>query len=228
MTQDDLKKLSAHKAVDFVEDGMVLGLGTGSTARFVVDRVGELIKTGELDNIIGVPTSQRTREQSDSLGITLSTLDDHPTLDLAIDGADEVDPDLNLVKGRGGALLREKMVEQAAERFIVTVDESKMVEGLGVTGAMPVDVAQYCWKYTASQLGELDCRVELRGGEREPFVTDNGNYILDLFFKEPIADPYAVSDFIHGIAGALEHGLFLDVATTVVVARQDGVEVFHR
>ncbi|MDP6354140.1 MAG: ribose 5-phosphate isomerase A [Planctomycetota bacterium] len=228
MTQDDLKKLSAHRAVEFVESGMVLGLGTGSTARFVVERIGELFETGDLQNIIGVPTSQRTREQAESLGIPLGTLDQHSRLDLAIDGADEVDSKLNLVKGRGGALLREKMVEQAAARFIVTVDETKMVEELGVTGAMPVDVAQYCWKYTACRLGELGCRVELRGGEAEPFVTDNGNYILDLFFEESIGDPYAASDFIHGIAGAAEHGLFLDMATTVVVARQDGVDIIHR
>jgi ribose 5-phosphate isomerase A len=228
MTQDELKKLSADKAVEFVEDGMVLGLGTGSTAKFVVDRIGDLLRSGGLKDIVGVPTSQRTREQAETLGIPLSTLDDHPKLDLAIDGADEVDPKLNLVKGRGGALLREKMVEQAAEKFIVTVDETKMVAGLGVTGAMPVDVAKYCWNYTASRLVELGCRVELRGGESDPFVTDNGNYILDLFFNEFIADPYAASQFIHGIAGAAEHGLFLDMATTVVVARQNGVEVIHR
>ncbi|MDA0837429.1 MAG: ribose 5-phosphate isomerase A [Planctomycetota bacterium] len=228
MTQDELKKLSADKAVEFVEDGMVLGLGTGSTAKFVVDRLGELVKSGDLKKIIGVPTSQRTREQAEALGIQLSTLDDHPRLDLAIDGADEVDPCLNLVKGRGGALLREKMVEQAAEKFVVTVDETKMVAGLGVTGALPVDVVQYCWKYTASRLGELGCRVELRGGEGKPFVTDNGNYILDLFFVQPIDDPYAASKFIQGIASVAEHGLFLDMATTIVVARQNGVEVIHR
>lgn len=148
LTQDDLKKLAADKAVEYVQSGMVLGLGTGSTAAFVVAKLGALLQSGELKDIVGIPTSKRTEEQARSLGIPLSILDDHPKLDLAIDGADEVDPDLNLVKGRGGALLREKMVEAASDKFVVVVDDTKLVDGLGGSGlAMPVEVVQFCWKY---------------------------------------------------------------------------------
>lgn len=156
LTQDDLKKLAADKAVEYVRSGMVLGLGTGSTAAFVVAKLGELLKSGELTGIVGVPTSKRTEEQARGLGITLSVLDDHPKLDLAIDGADEVDPDLNLVKGRGGALLREKMVEAASDKFVVVVDETKLVDGLGGSGlAMPVEVVQFCWKYNLVSISSL-------------------------------------------------------------------------
>lgn len=132
---------------------MVLGLGTGSTAAFAVSRIGELLSAGKLTNIVGIPTSKRTAEQAASLGIPLSVLDDHPRIDLAIDGADEVDPDLNLVKGRGGALLREKMVEAASDKFIVVVDDTKLVDGLGGSRlAMPVEVVQFCWKYNLKRL----------------------------------------------------------------------------
>ena len=132
---------------------MVLGLGTGSTAAFAVARIGELLSSGQLTNIVGIPTSKRTEEQALSLGIPLSVLDDHPCIDLAIDGADEVDPDLNLVKGRGGALLREKMVEAASDKFIVVVDDTKLVDGLGGSRlAMPVEVVQFCWKYNLNRL----------------------------------------------------------------------------
>lgn len=153
LSQDDLKKLAAEKAVDSIKSGMVLGLGTGSTAAFAVSRIGELLSSGALTNIVGIPTSKRTQEQAASLGIPLSVLDDHPRIDLAIDGADEVDPDLNLVKGRGGALLREKMVEAASDKFIVVVDDTKLVDGLGGSRlAMPVEVVQFCWKYNLLRL----------------------------------------------------------------------------
>ena len=131
MDQDELKKQAAWKAVEYVKSGMVVGLGTGSTAAFAVDRIGSLLSSGELKDIVGVPTSVRTYEQAKSLGIPLATLDEQPKLDVAIDGADEVDPNLDVVKGRGGALLREKMVEMASDKFVCIVDESKLVDGLG-------------------------------------------------------------------------------------------------
>lgn len=169
LTQDDLKKLAADKAVEYVRSGMVLGLGTGSTAAFVVAKLGELLKAGQLKDIVGVPTSKRTEEQARQLGIPLSVLDDQPRIDLAIDGADEVDPDLNLVKGRGGALLREKMVEAASKEFVVVADETKLVDGLGGSGlAMPVEVVQFCWKYnlvsvsTVNSIGPLHHVSKLR------------------------------------------------------------------
>ena len=210
---------------------MVLGLGTGSTAAFVVAKIGELLKSGELKDIVGIPTSKRTEEQALSLGIPLSILDHHPKLDLAIDGADEVDPDLNLVKGRGGALLREKMVEAASEKFVVVVDDTKLVKGLGGSGlAMPVEVVQFCWKYNLVRLQELfreeGCDAKLRLGDNgKPYVTDNSNYIVDLYFQTPIRDSVAAGKEISAFEGVVEHGLFLDMATAVIIAGKEGVSV---
>ncbi|KAK8310232.1 hypothetical protein V6Z12_D02G173300 [Gossypium hirsutum] len=224
LTQDELKKIAAYKAVEFVESGMVLGLGTGSTAKHAVERIGELLRQGRLTNIIGIPTSKKTQEQAISLGIPLWDLDSHPTIDLAIDGADEVDPHLNLVKGRGGSLLREKMVEGACKKFVCIVDESKLVKYLGGSGlAMPVEVVSFCWKFTANKLQNLfrdsGCVAKLRKDcKGEPFVTDNGNYIVDLYLKKDIGDLQVASDAILRIAGVVEHGMFLDMATTVIVA----------
>ncbi|XP_021891263.1 probable ribose-5-phosphate isomerase 3, chloroplastic [Carica papaya] len=231
LSQDDLKKLAADKAVESVKSGMVLGLGTGSTAAFVVDKIGKLLSAGELSNIVGIPTSKRTEEQARSLGIPLSVLDEHPHIDLAIDGADEVDPNLDLVKGRGGALLREKMVEAAADKFIVVADETKLVSGLGGSGlAMPVEVVQFCWKYNLVRLQELfkenGCEAKLRtDADGKPYVTDNSNYIVDLYFKDPLKDGFAAGKEIEKLEGVVEHGLFLGMATSVIIAGTDGVDV---
>ncbi|XP_059655421.1 probable ribose-5-phosphate isomerase 2 [Cornus florida] len=235
LTQDELKKIAAYKAVEFVESGMVLGLGTGSTARHAVDRIGELLRQGKLKNIIGIPTSKMTHEQALSLGIPLSDLDSHPIIDLAIDGADEVDPHLNLVKGRGGSLLREKMVEGACKKFVVIVDETKMVKHLGGSGlALPVEIVPFCWNFTAQRLqllfSESGCVAKLRNCTKngEPFVTDNGNYIIDLYFKQDIGDLNAASDAILRLAGVVEHGMFIDMATTVIIAGELGVTVKNK
>ncbi|PPR95347.1 hypothetical protein GOBAR_AA25324 [Gossypium barbadense] len=216
LTQDELKKIAAYKAVEFVESGMVLGLGTGSTAKHAVDRIGELLRQGKLSNIVGIPTSKKTQEQAVSL---------------AIDGADEVDPHLNLVKGRGGSLLREKMVEGACKKFVCIVDESKLVKHLGGSGlALPVEIVPFCWKFTANKLQKLfqgsDCVAKLRNdGEGKPFVTDNGNYIVDLYLKKEMGDLQVASDAILRIAGVVEHGMFLDMATTVIVAGELGITI---
>ncbi|PIA31656.1 hypothetical protein AQUCO_04900153v1 [Aquilegia coerulea] len=200
LTQDDLKKLAAYKAVDYVSSGMVLGLGTGSTAAFVVSRIGELLKSGELKDIIGVPTSKRTQEQAASLG-------------------------------RGGALLREKMVEAASAKFVVVVDDTKLVSGLGGSGlAMPVEVVQFCWKYNLVRLQDLfkaeGCDAKLRvDADGKPYVTDNSNYIVDLYFKTPIKDAGSAGKEISALEGVVEHGLFLDMATAVIVAGKEGVTV---
>ncbi|KAL2942553.1 putative ribose-5-phosphate isomerase 3 chloroplastic [Bienertia sinuspersici] len=211
---------------------MVLGLGTGSTAAFAVARIGELYSSGQLTNIVGIPTSKRTQEQAASLGIPLSVLDDHPRIDLAIDGADEVDPQLNLVKGRGGALLREKMVEAASDKFIVVVDDTKLVDGLGGSRlAMPVEVVQFCWKYNLNRLQEifkeLGCEAKLRmEGDSKPYITDNSNYIVDLYFPTSIIkDAEAAGREISALEGVVEHGLFLDMATEVIIAGKTGVSV---
>ncbi|XP_059308786.1 probable ribose-5-phosphate isomerase 2 [Lycium ferocissimum] len=235
LSQDELKKIAAYKAVEFVESGMVLGLGTGSTAKHAVDRIAELLNLGKLNNIIGIPTSSITHEQAVKLGIPLSDLNKHPIVDLAIDGADEVDSQMNLIKGRGGSLLREKMVEAASKKFIVIVDESKLVNHLGGTGlAMPVEIVPFCWEFTLKRLEmlfiEAGCvgklRVNVESGE--PYVTDNGNYIIDLYFKSDMGDLKAASDAILRLAGVVEHGMFLDMATTVIVAGKLGVSVTNK
>lgn len=207
-----------------------------AAARFAVRadavaEIGALLANGKLSGIVGVPTSKRTFEQATSLGIPLSTLDDHPVIDLAIDGADEVDPDLNLVKGRGGALLREKMVEAASGKFIVVVDETKLVTGLGGSGlAMPVEIVQFCWKYNQVRLQDLfneeGCEAKLRLNEDgKPYVTDNSNYIVDLYFKTPIKDALGAGKEIAALEGVVEHGLFLNMASSVIIAGSDGVSV---
>ncbi|ESQ28090.1 hypothetical protein EUTSA_v10019520mg [Eutrema salsugineum] len=238
LTQDDLKRIAAYKAVEFVESGMVVGLGTGSTAKHAVNRISELLREGKLRDIIGIPTSTTTHEQAVSLGIPLSDLDSHPIVDLSIDGADEVDPSLNLVKGRGGSLLREKMVEGASKKFVVIVDESKLVKHIGGSGlAVPVEVVPFCCNFTRGKLEEMfreaGCKAKLRvkigssGGETAA-VTDNGNYVVDLYLERDIGDLEAASEAILRLPGVVEHGMFLGIATTLIVAGKFGVTVKNR
>jgi ribose 5-phosphate isomerase A len=225
----ELKSMAAERAADLVRSGMVLGLGTGSTTRPAVDIIGQRLQTGRLKDIVGVPTSEATRAQAHALGIPLGTLAEYPSLDLAIDGADEVDPDLNLIKGLGGALLREKIVEIAARRFAVVVDESKLVDRLGTRGPLPVEVTQFAWEAHVRWLEDLGCRAELRReADGSPFVTDNGNYIVHCTFRNGISDPLALSHTLIQRPGILEHGLFLGMATEVAVAHRDGVRVIQR
>ncbi len=223
MSIENLKKTAAEKAVEQVESGMVLGLGHGSTARYVVAKIGELWQAGTLTDIVAVPTSQATAAQAQEYGIPLAALDEQPVIDLAIDGADEVDPQLNLIKGLGGALLREKMVESAAKRFIVVVDGSKPVEKLGTRGPLPVEVTQFGWKVQARWLETLGCTPAIRGGEAQPYVTDNGNYILDCAFPNGIDNPAELGATLQNRVGVVEHGLFLGMASEVIIAQADGL-----
>jgi len=239
LTQDELKQMVGYKSVDdYVESGMVVGLGTGSTAYFAVERLGQKLKSGELKDIVAIPTSIRTKEQAESLGIPLVTLDTHSKLDVAIDGADEVDPALNLVKGGGGALLREKMVEVMADKFIVIVDESKLCKGLGPGFPLPVEITPFCHEHTLRLVGDLPslkgCKPQLRMGSAatgakadgdEIAVTDNGNYIVDLFFEEPIADPVKAAEELKSLCGVVDHGLFCGMSTAVIIAGADGISV---
>merc|ERR1719454_2807267 len=231
-----------YKAVDdYVESGMVVGLGTGSPAAFAVERVGELLKSGKLKDIVAIPTSVRTKEQAESLGIPLTTLGTKESrfsdLDVAIDGADEVDPDLNLVKGGGGALLREKMVEVCAKKFIVIVDETKLCDGLGPGFPVPVEITPFCHMHTLRLIGGLPslagCTPKLRMGSSssnqpdgdEIAVTDNGNYIVDLEFTEPIKDAPKAASELKNTVGVVDHGLFIGMSTAVIIAGSDGVYV---
>merc|ERR1719231_1864739 len=239
LTQDELKKMVGYKAVDdYVMSGMVVGLGTGSTAYFAVERVGMLLKEGKLKDIVAIPTSIRTKEQAESLDIPLVTLDTHSELDVAIDGADEVDPNLNLVKGGGGALLREKMVEVCAKKFIVIVDESKLCDGLGPGFPLPVEITPFCWEHTLRKVAALPsvagCEAKLRMGSAatgsapdgdEIAVTDNGNYIVDLFFKEPIKDAVKAAEEIKGTVGVVDHGLFCGITTAEEIKGTVGISV---
>lgn len=238
LSQDELKKMVGYKSVDdYVKSGMVVGLGTGSTAYFAVERLGQLLESGELEDIVAIPTSVRTKEQAESLGIPLVTLDTHSKLDVAIDGADEVDPGLNLVKGGGGALLREKMVEVCADKFIVIVDESKICDGLGPGFPVPVEITPFCHEHTLRTVANLPscvgCNPVLRMGSSssnvsdgdEIAVTDNGNYIVDLHFEEAIKDPVAMADEIKNTVGVVDHGLFCGLTTAVIIAGSDGISV---
>jgi len=225
----NLKRQAAERAVEFVQSGMVLGLGTGSTTAYAIDRIGQRVQSGELRDIVGVPTSGWTAARARELGIPLATLVERPVLDLAIDGADEVDPHLDLIKGLGGALMREKIVESTARRFVVVVDESKLVKRLGTRGALPVEVTQFAWEVHAHWLESLGCRAELRRqADGSPYVTDNGNYIVHCTFPDGIAAPFALARTLIERPGILEHGLFLGMATDVVVSGVDGVRVIAR
>ena len=237
-SQDELKQMTGYKSVDdHVESGMVVGLGTGSTAYFAVERLGQKLKSGELKDIIAIPTSERTREQAESLGIPLCTLNEKSVLDVAIDGADEVDPNLALVKGGGGALLREKMVEVMAKKFVVIVDDSKLCKGLGPGFPRPVEITPFCHMHTLRTIAALPsvagCEAVLRMGSSstnkpdgdEIAVTDNGNYIVDLHFKEPIKDVNKAAEELKNTVGVVDHGLFVDMSYQVIIAGKDGIRV---
>jgi ribose 5-phosphate isomerase A len=222
--RDELKRAAAERAVDFVESGMVLGLGTGSTAAFFVEVLARRVAAGL--TVIAIPTSERTAAQARRLGIPLTGFAEHRQLDLAVDGADEVQRvSLDLIKGRGGALLREKIVAAASRRFIVVVDRDKLVDRLGTTGPLPVEVAQFGWEVTAGALERLGARPELRrAGSGEPFVTDGGNFILDCLFGA-MENPTETERRINAIVGVVENGLFVGRSSAVIVASEDGIEI---
>lgn len=219
-----LKQQAADRAVGFVESGMIVGLGTGSTAIFALRRVAESLKSGSLKGITGVATSVPIEEEAIRLGIPMMNDSLPENIDLTIDGADEVDPDLQIIKGAGGALLREKIVAQASRRVIIIVDESKPSTQLGTKCALPVEVLVFGWMSQQRFLKSLGCTPTLR--EKSPglaFLTDSGNFILDCKF-DGIRNPNALSQLLKARAGIIEHGLFLDIATDVIVARSSGIE----
>ncbi|MGD9614643.1 MAG: ribose-5-phosphate isomerase RpiA [Alphaproteobacteria bacterium] len=221
--RDPLKRAAAERAVEFVDSGMVLGLGTGSTAAFVIEALAKRVARGL--SIIAVPTSEHTAELARRLGIPLATLSEHRRIDLAIDGADEVERGtLNLIKGHGGALLREKIVAAASDRFVVVVDDEKLVNRLGERFPVPVEIVRFGWQATAAALATLGTRPELRRTDGHAFVTDGGNLILDCPFPS-MAEPLLLEQAINMTVGVVENGLFLGRSTAVVVASAQGVEV---
>jgi ribose 5-phosphate isomerase A len=231
MDIDAQKRAAAARALDFVRPGMRLGLGTGSTARPFVELLGERVRAGL--NIVAVPTSEETRAQAERLGVPLTTLDETPELDMTVDGADEIAPDLTLIKGGGGALLREKIVASASARMVVIADESKWVPVLG-RFPLPVEVVQFGLAATrraveaaCAAAGSPGPALLRRGKDGHAFVTDGGHWILDAAL-ERIPDPTALAQRLAAIAGVVENGLFVGLAQTAVLAGREGVRVVER
>jgi ribose 5-phosphate isomerase A len=228
--EEQLKRAAAGEALSRVRSGMRIGLGTGSTMKHFVDLLGAALSEGVLSDVVGVPTSEATAAQARALGIPLQELHQAQPLDLAVDGADEVDPALDLVKGLGGALLREKMVAQAAEHLVIIVDEGKCVQRLGTRNALPVEVVPFAWE-THVLAFEEERGIEARRrqtGDGAPYRTDNGNFIIDLTFAEGIDDAVALEALLRCRAGVVETGLFLGMADEVIVASPDGISVRRR
>jgi ribose 5-phosphate isomerase A len=224
--QDAFKRLAAEAALEHVQDGMVLGLGTGSTSALMVEALGRRVQAG-LD-IVGIPTSERTAAQAKALGIRLVDFSTHPRIDLTIDGADEVHTTtLDLIKGLGGALLREKIVAAASRRMTVIVDGSKLVPELGRKVRLPVEVVAFGWQSTAVQLREAGADAILRCGPDGPFLTDGGNLILDCAFAA-IPDPGVLARRLKAITGVVETGLFIGLATTIIAGSASGLQILER
>ena len=220
------KRAAAERAVAEVRDGMIVGLGTGSTAELAVEALAGRL-SADL-KIVGVPTSERTRTLAEKLGVPLAPAGDWPDLDLAIDGADQVERgSLNLIKGLGGALLREKIVASAAKRMVVIVDDSKIVDRLGGHTPLPVEIVAFGWQRTVGRLADLGLQPRLRLVSSRPFLSDGGNHIVDCHVGE-IADARSLAAKLDGIVGVVETGLFLGLASMVVVGNSTGIEVMQR
>jgi ribose 5-phosphate isomerase A len=220
-----LKKLAAEKAVQYVEDGMILGLGTGSTVEYTLRYLGKMIRDGL--NIQGIPTSIHTKKIAKEENIPLTTFEENPEIDLTIDGADEVDSDLNLIKGGGGALTREKIVAYHSKRVIIVIDETKVVKALGIDFSLPVEVVRFGCYLTKKKIEEFKCNVELRKIMDDPYITDNSNYILDCEFDR-IENPEHLEIDINNIPGVVENGLFIGLVDDVIVGSKQGIKTLTR
>jgi ribose 5-phosphate isomerase A len=221
-SDDELKRAAAERALELVQPGMLLGLGTGTTARHFIAGVGRLVSSGM--RLTGVATSRASATQAQALGIPLLDVLER-SVDLAVDGADEIDSSLRLIKGRGGALFREKLVAEASARFVVVAEEAKLVSRLGA-GVLPVEVLPFLWQRTAARVAALGGSWAVRGGEEAPFLTDNGNLVLDMTFGDGgIADPEGLGRQLKLITGVVEHGLFCGLTSGVILAGAGGVRV---
>lgn len=220
-----LKQQAGEYAVDnFIESGMVVGLGHGSTAIWATRRIAEHLESGHLTDIVAIPCSKEVEQEAQALNIPLTDFSTYYEINVTIDGADEVDPNLQIIKGGGGALLREKIVAQASRRHIIVVDDSKLSPVLGINFALPVEVVPFGWQSQVQNIKSLGAKIKLRhGDDGQPFVTDQGNYILDCKFLS-IEEPHLVAATLNTLAVVVEHGLFLDISTDLVVARPSGIE----
>ncbi|ASJ09988.1 ribose 5-phosphate isomerase A [Thermococcus sp. P6] len=226
---EELKKAVAREALKFVEDDMVIGLGTGSTAGYFIRYLGRLIMEEELQDVYAIPTSYQSRLLAIESGVPVVGLDEVDAIDVAVDGADEVDPNMNLIKGRGAALTMEKAIEYRAGTFLVLVDESKLVERLGQKMPVPIEVIPQVWRAVAEEVEIFNAEAELRMAARKdgPVVTENGNFILDVRFHR-IADPLDLEMELNNIPGVVENGIFADVADVVLVGTREGVKRMER
>ena len=218
--QEEMKKLAAEKATEYIEDDMIVGLGTGSTVEYTIKKLGDMVKDGL--KIKGIPTSLRTKKLAIKYGISLVDLDEYGEIDLTIDGADEVDSFLNLIKGGGGALTREKIIAYHSKKEIIVVDETKIVKKLGIDHPLPVEVTKYGWNATKKTLESLRCTAEIRKIMDEVYITDNQNYILDCDFGK-IDEPQLLEKEINSIPGVVENGLFIDLVDEVIVGSKQGI-----
>jgi ribose 5-phosphate isomerase A len=221
MSTNNEKELAGRAAAKLVNDGDIVGLGTGSTAYFAVIALGERVKAGL--KITGIPTSNATAELARSVGIPLTTLDQHPAIDIDIDGADEVDSHLNLIKGGGGALLREKVIAAASKKFIVVADHGKVVSMLGKF-PLPVEIIAFARAVVEPKIARLGASIKMRTRpDGSPYITDNGNPILDCSFGK-IEDPPALARALTNIPGVVEHGLFIGLASKAIIGKENSVE----
>ncbi len=220
MEREELKRLAGYRAAEYVADGTVVGLGTGSTTAYAIEALGARVREGL--RIRGIPTSVASERLAREAGIPLTSLKECPEVDLTIDGADEVDRQGNLIKGGGGALFREKVVALASRRYVIVVDDGKLVDRLGVAVPLPVEVVPFAWHRCQQAIERMGGMVEIRRSNGVPFVTDNGNYVLDCRFF-PLPDPSQLGQRLRGIVGVVEHGLFLDMDPIVLVAGRQGV-----
>jgi len=228
MDATQLKRHAAERAVEFIESGMIVGLGHGTTAIWATRRIAELIKSKDLTDILAVPCSKETEEEARQLGIPLTTLEEHPNVDLTIDGADEVAPNFDVIKGGGGALLREKIVAQATKREIIVVDESKLSPALGTKWAVPVEVIPFGYGSQKQYLESLGAKVNIRQkSDGATFYTDQGNIILDCNFGA-ISDPAGLAEQFKRRTGIVEHGLFIRLVSDVIVASASGTRELKR
>jgi ribose 5-phosphate isomerase A len=216
------KQAAAHEAVSYLRPGMIVGLGHGSTAAFAVQRIAEMLRERSIKDILCIPCSMQVERTAQGLGIPLTTLDEHPVIDITIDGADEVDPRRNLIKGGGGALLREKIVAQASRREVIIVDESKLSPVLGTRCAVPVEVVPFGLAVHKAYIESLGASVSIRAHKDGIFRTDQGNAVLDCVFG-PIDQPEKLSHALKRHAGIVEHGLFLGIAIDIIVSGASGI-----
>lgn len=222
------KERAAQAAISYIQSNMIVGLGTGSTAEPFIRALGQALADGRVSNIRGIPTSVRSEQLAKDLGIPLTTLGQHSEVDVTVDGADEVTPSLDLIKGMGGALLREKIVAQSTKKLIIVVDSSKRVTRLGEKSPLPVEVTTYAHEAQQRFLRTLGAEPELRMEGGRPYVTDNGNYIYNCRFRNAIPDPVGLNETLCRRAGVVESGLFLGMASVALVADDESVTTLKR